>query len=69
MKLREIDMEKLGFHASTEIFIQDNLSPYFSELAWKCRKLKKKKDLWLKIQKGNYFFETNSEWECDKDLS
>ena len=31
--------------------IQDNLSPYFRELAWKCRKLKKGKrinDWWFR---------------------
>ena len=38
-KLRDIDFSKLGLGDNT-IYIQDNLSPYFSELAWKCRKVK-----------------------------
>ena len=40
-KLKKMDMSNFGFDKKTKIFIQDNLSPYYSELAWKCRKLKK----------------------------
>ena len=39
-------MANLGFDVSNEIYIQDNLSPYYGELAWKCRKLKKARKIY-----------------------
>ena len=43
--LKKVDMSKIGLGNETKIYNQDNLSPYFSELAWKCRKLKKVKKI------------------------
>ena len=39
-------MANLGFEVSNEIYNQDNLSPYYGELAWKCRKLKKARKIY-----------------------
>ena len=45
------------FKGEEKIYINVNLTPYFSALAWKCRKLKKKKLISnLKVYGGNIKF-------------
>ena len=68
-KLRQVDMSKIGFENTTKIYIQDNLSPYFSKLAWKCRKLKKASkinDWWFK---NELIFLRRTENEAPKKIS
>ena len=40
-KLRSVDAKKLSLPNTTKLFINENLSPYFSKIAYHCRKLKR----------------------------
>ena len=40
-KLRSVDANKLGLPRTSKVFINENLSPYFSKIAFNCRKLKR----------------------------
>ena len=62
-------MSKISFEKTTKIYIQDKLSPYFSKLAWKCRKLKKASkinDWWFK---NELIFLRRTENEAPKKIS
>ena len=39
--LKNTDKTKFGFPASTNIFVNENKSPYFNHLAYRCRVLKR----------------------------
>ena len=43
-KLSEVDFKQFGnnFNGEENIYINENLTPYFASLAWKCRMLKRK---------------------------
>ena len=40
-KLKNLDLEALGFEPGTKIFVNENLSPYMSKIAYYCRTLKR----------------------------
>ena len=40
-KLRSVDANKLGLPRTPKVFINENLSLYFSKIAFNCRKLKR----------------------------
>ena len=40
-KLKNFDLESVGFDSDAQIFINENLSPYMSRLAYYCRVLKR----------------------------
>ena len=45
-KLKNVDLKQFGdkFTGDERIYVNQNLTPYYSSLAWKCRQLKKKID-------------------------
>ena len=42
-KLASVDMKNLEFPEETQLFISENLNPFFRKIGWFCRRLKREK--------------------------
>ena len=62
-KLKTCNKVDLGLDENTEVFFNENLSPYFQQLSWMCRVLKRKKRIfgsWFRDGKLFYRESDNS---------
>ena len=62
-KLKNCDKVALGFTENTDLYFNENLSPYFQHLSWMCRVLKRKKLIsgtWFRDSKLFYKISDNT---------